>query len=1290
MKLPAILLLCASAPLVFGQTFVTGQAARAEIGQYSFSRGDTTASGQILGGVGGLAWANGTLFVADDNRVGASPNNNRVMMFNTGQIPGPHDDLSGISAFNTFCALCGYPAFNVIGQSTVNAPPPDPTTGQGAPPLGRTQTALSGAAGVATDGTVVAISDTDNNRVLIYNSVPATPGAPANIVLGQPDFTTLQTPSTTASSLRGPEGVWIAGGKLFVADTQNSRVLIWNHIPTANNQPADVVLGQPNFTSANQPPPNAASPPVYPATAANQLLEPTSVTTDRSGTHLFVSDLGFNRVLIWNEIPTSNAQPADVVVGQPDMTSSIANNTNNLCVSPGNDITGAPIYPSECNKTLNFPRYALSDGTRLYIADGGNDRVLVFNSIPTQNAAAADVVLGQPDFYGDVVESGMATFGSTAVDNTGSVDTVQNPTSLAWDGTNLYVSDPYDRRVLVFSPLGTGDTTLGNKSILNAASRIIRQEGFVTLSLAGTITASDTVTVTIASTTYTYTEKSSDTLNSITQGVIAAINSSNNNAGDPNVFALAGADPLTIYLTAKDANAATDAISLAATTSNSLNVIATASSGYLTGGTSAAAAPGTLVEIDGTKLADSTLNANTGSTLPTTLGGVQVYIDGFLAPIMSVSPNQVITQVPFTFTDRTSSSVYVRTEHNNGQVGVTNAAPIVIVPANPGLFAGAGNEPRPAFQAMHSPGNPSDVVSVDGTVQAGDVATITIAGKAYTYTVLASDSLTSIAQGLITAITNGADPNVTAALGGAFSRVILTAKAAGPAGNGMTVTTGVTAASGQTSAGVTLTAYNPSTCCSNSNSGPINGTNPAVAGETITLMATGLGVIADSSGNLIDSAVAGQPYSGPAPNTAVDPVSATVNNATGQIISAGIPTGSTGLYQVQIQLPSGLTASPAAQISIAQDAFVSNIVTIPVLASPGGVYAVPNPVPANTAATTVYWTLTSTGNVAVHSGSAAGPLVGSGPATGSASISNVTDGEILYLTDSSNGNVLATTTLNVQQAPATVTLLANPNPVPVPVGNTYGRTTISWNVPSATTGLQLHVGSPAGPLFGASTGGTGSATTGNWVTDGMTFYLTTTSGVVEGSVPIHVQSVSGTITPAQNPVPLVPGTPYGQTSVTWSAPSASATEIHLISPSGPLFASGTNSGTATTGAWITDGLTLYLQDATNGNSKSPQSTLGTLTFHLQGTSTGGPSTLTLPNPVPLAPGSAYGQATLNWNAPGVSAVEVHVGSPTGPTFGAGGSTGSQATGAWVVNNMTFYLVNAATHATLTTATATLQ
>ena len=38
-------------------------------------------------------------------------------------------------------------------------------------------------------------------------------------------------------------------GRLFVADTRNNRILIWNTFPTYDKQPADVILGCTNLTA---------------------------------------------------------------------------------------------------------------------------------------------------------------------------------------------------------------------------------------------------------------------------------------------------------------------------------------------------------------------------------------------------------------------------------------------------------------------------------------------------------------------------------------------------------------------------------------------------------------------------------------------------------------------------------------------------------------------------------------------------------------------------------------------------------------------------------------------------------------------------------------------------------------------------------------------------------------------------------------------------------------------------------------------------------------------------------
>ena len=44
---------------------------------------------------------------------------------------------------------------------------------------------------------------------------------------------------------------------------------------------------------------------------------------------MYVADLGQNRVLVWNNIPTTNGAAADLAIGQPDLVSAIDNNSFN-------------------------------------------------------------------------------------------------------------------------------------------------------------------------------------------------------------------------------------------------------------------------------------------------------------------------------------------------------------------------------------------------------------------------------------------------------------------------------------------------------------------------------------------------------------------------------------------------------------------------------------------------------------------------------------------------------------------------------------------------------------------------------------------------------------------------------------------------------------------------------------------------------------------------------------------------------------------------------------------------
>src|SRR6516162_1078255 len=108
-----------SAAVVCAADFTTGQAARLVIGQPTFTAQDPNSSDTTLGGASGLAFAADTLFVADSNRVGASPSNHRVLMYQnvSGMLPRPTDPL----IYNSKCPVC-------VGHATVVLGQPDFTT----------------------------------------------------------------------------------------------------------------------------------------------------------------------------------------------------------------------------------------------------------------------------------------------------------------------------------------------------------------------------------------------------------------------------------------------------------------------------------------------------------------------------------------------------------------------------------------------------------------------------------------------------------------------------------------------------------------------------------------------------------------------------------------------------------------------------------------------------------------------------------------------------------------------------------------------------------------------------------------------------------------------------------------------------------------------------------------------------------------------------------------------------------------------------------------------------------
>ena len=489
-SLAVLLLGVLSATLPAAPGWSNGQGARLIIGQPSPTRQDPVPSQTVLGAAGGIAIVADRLFVADGNRVGAVTISNRALIYDNLSefIPEPDAELPQGDP----CPVCVGVADVVLGQQDFDSVGPG------------LQDGFQNASAIASDGVYLAVADSNNNRVLLWNSIPMLNAAPPDVVVGQPDPTT-NAPGTSQETMRGPQGVWIDGGRLFVADTANSRVLIYNSIPSSNGAGADVVVGQPDFDT--RPEPDLTQSNIEPTASA--MLNPTSVTV--SSGRMLVTDLGFNRVLIFNTVPTQNAAPADVVVGQPDLESHLSNNSAELCdplpAEPPEEgeEEPEPMFPRRCAGTLSFPRFALSDGQQLFVADGGNDRVLIFDDMPTTDGVRADTVLGQPDF-------------ESLVESDGASD-LRAPSSLAYHGENLYVTDPFTRRILVFT---RAEDLIMENGLRNGASFAVHATGEVTFRRLGGV--DQEITITIGDQEYVFTTQEGESPEIVRDDFVAQIN----------------------------------------------------------------------------------------------------------------------------------------------------------------------------------------------------------------------------------------------------------------------------------------------------------------------------------------------------------------------------------------------------------------------------------------------------------------------------------------------------------------------------------------------------------------------------------------------------------------------------------------------------------------------------------------------------------------------------------------------------------------------------------------------
>ncbi|MFN0138012.1 MAG: NHL repeat-containing protein [Phycisphaerae bacterium] len=271
------------------------------------------------------------------------------------------------------------------------------------------------------------VSDAENNRVLSWPSAAAfSNAAPADLVLGQPDFASTAPNaggSVSASGFWLPQGLFVDDAEaLWVCDAFNSRVLRFDN-PATTDGIADLVIGQPNFTSGL---PNLGGGFEDQGVAtADSILFPGRVVVNWPS--VFVADSGNSRVLHYTA-PMANKPFADRVWGQYGDFRQRAKNNNGV----GQD----SCCPTD-DTLFNPIGIALDAAGSLWVADWQNHRIVRFDDALTSDTTA-DGVVGQTNF----VNSDPDVFGS----GTG----LQLPIDVEFDARGrLWIADAGNNRIIL-------------------------------------------------------------------------------------------------------------------------------------------------------------------------------------------------------------------------------------------------------------------------------------------------------------------------------------------------------------------------------------------------------------------------------------------------------------------------------------------------------------------------------------------------------------------------------------------------------------------------------------------------------------------------------------------------------------------------------------------------------------------------------------------------------------------------------------------------------------------------
>ncbi len=269
---------------------------------------------------------------------------------------------------------------------------------------------------------------------MYFKSVAVTPRpAPGTFVTGQPadivlDLTRLSPPSPDPGAMRfgWPWGVWTDGRRFAAVATHGAAVLIWNSIPSRDDQPPDLVLrpraaGTPrNITSDGE--------------SFFALSDHNNGEASRPGT------------MVWLDFPSRPDQPPAFT--WPQLLKGSFTGDGKLVLAGTQSVSiwnRKPLDAQTLPDLLLRPRtYRNGDGPdavvaqgRLYVSNYNGNNVLVWNSLPERENQPPDFALG-----GDHPEQ------DTWAENF----FIHNP-AVATDGKSLFASSDFDRKLFVWRTL---------------------------------------------------------------------------------------------------------------------------------------------------------------------------------------------------------------------------------------------------------------------------------------------------------------------------------------------------------------------------------------------------------------------------------------------------------------------------------------------------------------------------------------------------------------------------------------------------------------------------------------------------------------------------------------------------------------------------------------------------------------------------------------------------------------------------------------------------------------------